>query len=91
MPAPARTRAKRAKTGARPPVAKGLATAAQDAIALAFDEVGGVPALAEWVKASEDNRKIFYANLYPKLIAIQVAGDPEHPVIHEIRRSLVRP
>ena len=43
------------------------------------------------MKASEDNRKIFYANLYPKLIAVQVAGDPEQPVIHEIRRSLVRP
>ena len=88
MPAPARKRAARARSGAAP---GGQATAAHDAIALAFDEVGGVPALAEWVKASEDNRKIFYANLYPKLIAIQVAGDPEHPVIHEIRRSLVRP
>ena len=91
MAASATGRRGRRKSGGRAEAAGAAATPAQEAIARTFDEIGGVPALAQWVKASEDNRKIFYANLYPKLIAVQVGGDPEQPVIHEIRRSLVRP
>ena len=68
-----------------------LAPAAREAIARAFDEIGGVSALAEWVKASEDNRKLFYTNLYPKIIGGQAGGDPESPRITEIRRTIVRP
>lgn len=75
----------------RKAAAGGLSTAARDAIALAFDEIGGVSALAEWVKASEDNRKLFYTNLYPKIIAAPLGGDPESPVIREIRRTIIRP
>jgi hypothetical protein len=66
-------------------------TAARDAIALAFEEVGGVSALAAWVEASEDNRKIFYATIYAKIIPLQPGGDAEDPVIHEIRRTFIRP
>jgi hypothetical protein len=66
-------------------------TAARDAIALAFEEVGGVSALAAWVEASEDNRKIFYATIYAKIIPLQPGGDAEEPVIHEIRRTYIRP
>ena len=80
-----RRRARRADAPGR------LATAARDAIALAFDEIGGVAALAEWVKASEDNRKIFYTNLYPKIISSQAGGEAESPAITEIRRTIVRP
>ena len=80
----------RMKTGAgAPPVRP--PTIARDAIAAAFDAIGGVAALAEWVKASEDNRKIFYTNLYPKIISSQLGGEPENPTIHEIRRTIVRP
>ena len=67
------------------------ATMARDAIALAFDAIGGVAAFAEWIKASEDNRKLFYTNLYPKIIAIQPGEEPEAPAIHEIRRTIVHP
>jgi hypothetical protein len=85
--------AKRARPGAGKAAAPApLATVARDAIALAFEEIGGVSALAEWVKASEDNRKAFYTNLYPKLIALQAGdGEAEHPAVSEIRRSIVRP
>lgn len=96
--------AARAKAGARRTAARaqaaacrlapnGVATIARDAVAHAFDEIGGVAALAEWVKANEDNRKIFYTSLYPKLIALrQPPGETEkHEPIHEIRRIIVRP
>lgn len=95
MPAPHRSA--RAKAGApragRPgrTAPNALTTAARDAIALAFDEVGGVSALAAWIEASEDNRKIFYATIYAKIIPLQLGGDAEDQVTHEIRRSLVRP
>ena len=80
----------RMKTGAGAPPLR-PATMARDAIALAFDEIGGVAAFAEWIKASEDNRKLFYTNLYPKIIAIQPGEEPEAPPIAEIRRTIVRP
>lgn len=69
---------------ARPPMAR-------DAVAQAFEEVGGVAALAEWVEASDDNRKIFYATIYPKILSLQAGGDPEFEPIHEIRRTIVHP
>ena len=67
--------------------------AARDAIARAFDEVGGVSALAEWATANEDNRKIFYSTLYPKLLGAQGAGagELETKPIREIRRTIVYP
>jgi hypothetical protein len=40
-----------------------------------------------WAKA---NATEFY-KLASKLIPLQVAGDPDHPLVHEIRRSIVRP
>jgi len=64
---------------------------ARDAIALAFQEVGGVAALAEWIMAHDDNRKIFYTNLYPKLIAVQAEPEAEHDRIDEVRYTIVRP
>lgn len=41
----------------------------------------------EWAK---DNATEFY-KLASKLIPIQVSGDPNAPLIHEIRRTVVRP
>ena len=66
------------------------APSACDAVALAFEAVGGVAALAEWVEASDDNRKVFYATIFPKILALDVAGDCEPEPIHEIRRTIVR-
>ena len=66
-------------------------TLARDAIALAFDQAGGVAALAEWIMAHEDNRKIFYTNLYPKLIGVQADPAPAHEPIDEVRWTIVRP
>jgi hypothetical protein len=67
------------------------APAPRDAIALAFEEIGGVSALAEWVAASEDNRKIFYATIYPKILALDFGGEAESGAIDEVRYTIVRP
>ena len=64
--------------------------APRDAIALAFDEIGGVSALASWVEASDDNRKIFYATIYPKILSLDFGGEAEAPRIDEVRRVIVR-
>lgn len=49
-------------------------TIARDAIAQAFDRIGGVDAFVDWIEGSEDHRKLFYATLYPKLLTLQVTG-----------------
>lgn len=44
---------------------------ARQAIAQAFDELGGTEGLVRWVKADEDNMKVFYATIWPKIIPVQ--------------------
>lgn len=40
---------------------------AKEAFQMAFDQLGGVEAMAKWAKADPDNLKVFYG-LYSKLI-----------------------
>jgi hypothetical protein len=65
--------------------------APREAIALAFEEIGGVSALAEWVMGSDDNRKVFYATIYPKILALDLGAETEAEPITEIRRTIVYP
>ncbi len=62
--------------------------AAKEAIAEVFERMGGATALLAW---AEDNNEKFYTIIWPKIIPLQVAGDADNPVIHEIRRTVVRP
>lgn len=84
---------KRPKTGGR---VKGtpnkLTQAAKDAIATAFEDLGGTDALVEWAKLHPDNRKVFYSQIWPKIVPLQVSGEGGGPVQYqEIRRTIVRP
>jgi hypothetical protein len=56
-----------------------LTAAAKDAIAMAFERLGGVDALVEWA-SEEDNRKVFYAQIWPKIVPLQLSGDPNAPL-----------
>jgi hypothetical protein len=67
------------------------APSARDAVARAFEEIGGVAALAEWIESSEDNRKVFYATIYPKILSLPAGGDAEASPIDEVRYTIVRP
>lgn len=52
-------------------------TLAKNAIAEAFDKMGGLDALVEWATANDEHRKVFYGQIYPKLLPLQIAGDPD--------------
>ncbi len=54
--------------------------AAKEAIAEAAAQLGGHNRLVEWAKEDPANERAFWATIYPKLIPIQLAGDPENPI-----------
>lgn len=67
--------------GGRPKGAKNKTTvAAKEAIASAFDELGGVKRLIAWVKADPLNERVFYGQVYPKLLPLQVGDENGGPV-----------
>lgn len=66
---------------------------AHEAIAIAFDKIGGVDALVTWAKANPDS---FYERVWPKIIPVQLnhanaEGDGDHAVVHRIELVGVRP
>lgn len=66
--------------------------AAKEAISLAFDELGGTDELVKWAKLNDDNRKVFYSQIWTKIIPLQVNGageDGSH--VHEIIMRGVSP
>jgi hypothetical protein len=54
--------------------------AAKDAIAMAAEGLGGVDRLVSWAREDPLNERAFWATIYPKLIPVQLAGDPDNPV-----------
>lgn len=54
--------------------------AAKEAIALAADGLGGTERLISWAKEDPLNERAFWATIYPKLIPVTLAGDPNNPV-----------
>lgn len=63
--------------------------AAKDAIALAAERLGGVDRLVDWAKEDPANERAFWGTIYPKLLPLQVAGDPESPIQSVARIELV--
>lgn len=56
-----------------------VTAAAKDAIAEAAANLGGSNRLVEWAKEDPVNERAFWAQIYPKLLPLQVAGDPGAP------------
>ena len=54
--------------------------AAKDAIAQAAAELGGTNRIVKWVKEDALNERVFWGTIYPKLIPLQVGGDPKNPL-----------
>lgn len=65
--------------------------AAKDAIAIAANKLGGHGRLVAWAKEDPLNERAFWTTIYPKLIPIQLSGDPENPLVHRIERRIVDP
>lgn len=65
--------------------------AAKEAIAEAFEKMGGTDALVGWADRNDDNRKVFYSQIWPKIVPLTVGGDQDNPLVTEIRRIRVEP
>jgi hypothetical protein len=62
---------------------------AKEAIAEAAAELGGSDRLVEWVRLDPLNERVFWGTIYPKLLPLQVAGDPDNPLQTISRVELV--
>lgn len=71
----------------RPKGAKNKVTvAAKNAIAMAADELGGVERLVQWAKEDDANERIFWSQMFTKLLPHQVEGSDGGPLQVVIRR-----
>lgn len=67
-----------------------IGKAAKDAIADAAEQLGGSNRLVEWVREDPLNERAFWTTVYPKLIPVQVGGDPDNPIVTKVVREIVR-
>lgn len=80
------------KTGGRQKGTPNKTTkAVKDAIAEAAEALGGVDRLVDWAREDPLNERAFWATIYPKLIPLQIGGDPENPLRTITRIELVAP
>ena len=88
MPANATTFQKGQKKGpGRPPGRLNKTTvAAKEAIQLAAEGLGGTDRLIAWAQEDPLNERAFWANIYPKLLPLQVSGEGGGPLSVEIVR-----
>lgn len=82
-----------ARPGAgRPPLAKNkIPMAAKAMIEEVAMGLGGAERMLEWVKEEPANEKAFWTAIYPKLLPLQVQGDPDAPLLTGITVTLVQP
>jgi len=59
--------------------------AAKEAIAYAAEGLGGAERLVAWAQEDPKNEAAFWTSIYPKLLPLQVSGDPENPLALGIR------
>lgn len=61
------------------------------AIEFAAEGLGGAQRLVDWAKEDPKNEAAFWTSVYPKLLPLQVTGDPENPIaIQEITRKIIK-
>ncbi len=54
--------------------------AAKEAIAFAFEGLGGAQRLIDWAKEDAKNEAAFWTSIYPKLLPLQVTGEGGGPL-----------
>ena len=42
--------------------------------------LGGAKRMLEWAQEAPENERAFWVQVYPKLLPLQIAGDPESPL-----------
>lgn len=55
-------------------------TLVRDAIALAAERLGGADRLVAWVREDPINERLFWTQIYPKLLPVQITGEGGEPV-----------
>ncbi len=53
---------------------------AKEAIAFAAEKLGGADRLVAWAKEDPANERAFWTAIYPKLLPLQISGDPDNPL-----------
>jgi hypothetical protein len=53
---------------------------AKEAISYAAEGLGGAHRLMEWAKEDPANERVFWAQIYPKLLPLQVTGNNGGPI-----------
>lgn len=61
--------------------------AAKEAIAYAFDGLGGADRLVNWAQEDPKNEAAFWTSIYPKLLPLQVSGEGGGALILELSKS----
>ena len=54
-----------------------MTMAAKEAIQFAFDGLGGADGLIKWAKKNDLNKRVFYGQIYPKLLPLDVKHSGE--------------
>ena len=58
----------------------------KEAIEYAAQGLGGAERLIAWAKEDAKNESAFWSSIYPKLLPLTVASDPENPLVVQIVR-----
>jgi hypothetical protein len=58
---------------------------AREAVALAFERIGGWEELVRWVEESDHNREIFFARIWPRLLPLKMSSEAASQVVVEVR------
>lgn len=78
--------------GGRPKGSQNKTTSiAKEMIATVADRLGGATRMLAWVQEAPENEKAFWTQVYPKLLPVQVHGDPANPLaLTLIERRIVK-
>lgn len=64
---------------------------AKSVIAEAAEALGGSARLLAWAQLDPSNEKAFWTTIYPKLVSLTVAGDPDNPIgLKVLERRIVK-
>lgn len=55
-----------------------VSIAAKEAIEIVFDELGGVSGLKAWAQSDPQNERIFYGQIWPKVLPKEIKADVTH-------------
>lgn len=61
---------------------------AKEAIAYAFEGLGGAEGLLKWASKNDENKRVFLTQLFPKIVPLEVQG--KHDVTTVDRTEAVR-